>query len=388
MNFFSYAFNLKELLLLFAALQAIFLVFVLVRIPAKNKTPNILLCALLGCLVLILLEYVWLNSLSNRYYYYLAGFSLPGLVVLSPLYCCYANALLQVKLTRRFGYHFLPSLFILLCLLPWFLTNVESKANWINLATSSGLPYFPTYASLVVTLMGTHMLIYFYTTYLLVEKYEAMVREESADVAVLSIHWLTQLSFGFCLFAVLFYLSALDLLVFTSKTNALPSLFVFGIASFIFVLAYFTYRQPDLFALYQPGNLPTSQELGERPKYQNTKLSPELVEEYKQRLVTAMERDKPYLDGELRLGQLAEDLAIPTHHLSQVINVAFAVSFFDFINHYRINHAKALLRQGEASGNILDIALQSGFNSKASFNRVFKREAGVTPSEFIQNPEK
>src|SRR5690606_41905073 len=71
-----------------------------------------------------------------------------------------------------------------------------------------------------------------------------------------------------------------------------------------------------------------------------------------------------------------------SHHLSQVINVSQERSFFDFINRYRIDHAKGLLSDPARAGNILEIALASGFNSKASFNRVFKKETGMTPSAF------
>jgi AraC-like DNA-binding protein len=384
----TYAFTLKELILLFAVLQAIFLVFVLIRIPASNKMPNILLSVLLICLALILVEHVWLYAGAYQSFPYLSGFSVPGLIVLSPLYYEYANALLQVKQDKRSVFHMLPSLCIILSLIPWGFADSDAKIEWLELTITSGLPFFSSHATLIVTAIGIHMLVYFYATYLLVEQYETKVKEESADVGVLSIHWLTQLSFCFCLFAVLFYLSALEYLIMPSEKDVLPNLFVFGIAAFIFVLAYLTYRQPDLFALYQPGKLPTVKELEDKPKYQNTLLAPALLHEYKQKLLATMESAKPYLNGELRLGHLAEALDIPSHQLSQVINAAFEVSFFDFINQYRVSYAKSLLREHSSPNNVLDIALQSGFNSKASFNRVFKREVGMTPSEFLANLEK
>jgi AraC-like DNA-binding protein len=95
-----------------------------------------------------------------------------------------------------------------------------------------------------------------------------------------------------------------------------------------------------------------------------------------------MGREQPYLDGELRLSQLAESLDMPAHHLSQVINVTRQQTFFDFINRHRINHAESLLIDPNSASNMLEIALASGFNSKASFNRIFKKETGMTPSAF------
>jgi len=340
------------------------------------------------CLALVLAEHVWVYSGAFRDFPFLSGFSLPGLILLSPLFYCYALALLQETLGRRVALHFLPSLCILLTVLPWSLVEGDAKVEWLEISITSGLPFFSTHATLVVTAISSHMLAYFYATYLLVEKYESQVKEGSSDPAVLSIHWLTQLSFGFCLFAVLFYLTALGFLIMTSSSRVLPELFVYGIAGFIFFMTLLSYRQPDLFAEYQPGKLPSVEELEERPKYQNTMLPPELLKEYKDLLLVKMEEDKPYLDGELRIGNLAASMDIPGHQLSQVINVAFEVSFFDFINQYRVSYAKSLMSAGSESGNILDIALQSGFNSKASFNRVFKREAGTTPTEFLASQSK
>ncbi|NKB33289.1 MAG: helix-turn-helix domain-containing protein [Pseudomonadales bacterium] len=370
---------------MFAALQAIFLIFVLLRAPTSNKVPNILLSLLLLCLALILVEHTWVYSGAFHISPRLSGFSMPGLIVLSPLYYFYANAFLQIKLGKKIFIHMLPSLAIILLSIPWVLANSERKVELLELSITTGLPFFSSHATLIATAIAVHMLVYFYATYLLVENYESKVKEGSADVGVLSVHWLTQLSFSFCVFAVLFYLSALGYLVMTSETNVLPNLFVYTIAGLIFLLAYLSYRQPDLFALYQPGNLPSVKELEEKPKYQNTALAPELLMHYKQLLLAKMEAEKPYLNGELRLAHLAESLTIPAHQLSQVVNVVFNVSFFDFINQYRVGYAKMLIHKEGTASNILDIAFQSGFNSKASFNRVFKRETGLTPSQFLAN---
>ncbi len=382
MKFSDADFNLSEVILLFAVLQAVFLIAVLLKVPAQNRSPNTLLSLLLACLALILLEHVWLYSGAFYTSPQWSGFSLPGLVLLSPLYYFYANSFLRKRLDKRIGLHLLPSALVLLLISPWGFLTSERKVELLQLSISSGLPFFSTHATLVATAIAVHMLVYFYATYLLVEGYERQVREGSADAGVLSIHWLTQSSFCFCLFAVLFYLSALGVLIMPSDSQGLPLMFAYAIAGFVFFLAYYAISQPDLFARFQPGKLPAVDELEAKPKYQNTVLEPALLEDYKQQLLVLMETDQPYLDGDLRIAQLADRLGIPAYQVSQVINVAFAESFFDFINRYRVGYAKMLLlRDGERS-NILDVALQSGFNSKASFNRVFKRATGMTPSQF------
>ncbi|MDC0598671.1 helix-turn-helix domain-containing protein [Gammaproteobacteria bacterium] len=383
MDIFNYAFNIKELMILFGVLQTLFLVTVLVHIPTQNLLPNRLLSGLLICLSLLLVEYIWVYSQGFKITPYFLGFSLPFCLIISPLYYLYAKTLLQENPGWRTLLHGLPSLMGLMFLIPFYLADPLKKIEWVEQAIGTGIDAFPAYGILVASFISIHMLVYFYSTYALVENYETKVKEESADVGVLTISWLNKLSMVFCVFAVLFYLSAMKYLMLPTNHDVLPNLLAFSVVTFILVLAYYTYKQPDLFALYDPGKLPLPEELEHKPKYQNTLLSTDQVNQYKEKLLMAMEKDEYYLEGGLRLVHLAESLTIPAHHLSQVINVAFEQSFFDFINHYRVTHAKGMLSQSDGIVNILEIALASGFNSKASFNRVFKRDTGVTPSAFL-----
>ncbi|MCZ6899895.1 MAG: helix-turn-helix domain-containing protein, partial [Bacteroidetes bacterium] len=77
---------------------------------------------------------------------------------------------------------------------------------------------------------------------------------------------------------------------------------------------------------------------------------------------------------------------IPSHHLSQVINDRIGLNFFDFVNSYRIKEATRLLSDSQKSEyTIIELAYESGFNSKSTFNSAFKRFAGSTPTEFRTN---
>jgi len=74
---------------------------------------------------------------------------------------------------------------------------------------------------------------------------------------------------------------------------------------------------------------------------------------------------------------------IGPRHLSQVINENLNRNFFDFVNRYRVEEAKKLLINLDKSRNsILDVAFDSGFNSKSSFNMIFKKYTAMTPSQF------
>lgn len=100
-----------------------------------------------------------------------------------------------------------------------------------------------------------------------------------------------------------------------------------------------------------------------------------------------METEKPYLNAEVKIGDLADALHLPKHQLSKIINQGFQKNFFDFINGYRV---QAFIRSRNDARlrhlNTLELAYQSGFNSKSAFNRAFLKETGQSPRNFFAIP--
>lgn len=85
----------------------------------------------------------------------------------------------------------------------------------------------------------------------------------------------------------------------------------------------------------------------------------------------------------MTLAQLAEQVNIPAHYVSQVINEKLATSFLDFVNGYRVKAAQAKLIDPKLSHyTILSIAYEAGFNSKSTFYTAFKKVTGMTPSQY------
>jgi AraC-like DNA-binding protein len=99
------------------------------------------------------------------------------------------------------------------------------------------------------------------------------------------------------------------------------------------------------------------------------------------RITRIMNTDRFFLNEGLSLASLAHDLAIEPHQLSRFLNIHLHKTFSTLINSYRVDEAKELLLR-EPAHTVLDIAFASGFNSKASFNRIFKKVTGMTPSEY------
>ena len=114
-----------------------------------------------------------------------------------------------------------------------------------------------------------------------------------------------------------------------------------------------------------------------------------------QGLVAALERlmtaERAYRQDGLTIGTLAQQLGLPEYRLRRLINQALGYrNFNSFVNHYRIAEAKAALADpSQAEVPVLTIALDAGFSSLGPFNRAFKAETGMTPSEYRRlSPER
>ena len=122
------------------------------------------------------------------------------------------------------------------------------------------------------------------------------------------------------------------------------------------------------------------------PKYIKSGLQKNDVDIYYSSLIQLMDSEKLFLDSRLSIKTVADKLGISVNHLSQVINQQSGKNFFKFINEYRVEGAKKLLLdQSNKKYTILAIAYDCGFNSKSSFNTIFKQYTGKTPSDFMEN---
>lgn len=127
-------------------------------------------------------------------------------------------------------------------------------------------------------------------------------------------------------------------------------------------------------------------------RYRKSAINPEDIKKYANRLDELMQQEKLFTDAELTLNKLAGRLQLSPHQLSQVINQHYRKNFFEFVNTYRVEEVIGMLKSGAVQhSTLLGLALDAGFNSKASFNRYFKKHTGKTPSEYCkdlnQHPE-
>jgi AraC-like DNA-binding protein len=146
-------------------------------------------------------------------------------------------------------------------------------------------------------------------------------------------------------------------------------------SGWVILVAFMALRQPDILhrqLLVEP-----------QRKYQNSALSEDASRELCNSLDALMHSEKPYLDNGLTLPQLARRLGVTPHLLSQLLNDSLGCNFYEFINRARVRQAQLMLKDSEyGEMAIVDIAFQSGFNNKNSFNKAFRKFTSLTPSEY------
>jgi len=158
---------------------------------------------------------------------------------------------------------------------------------------------------------------------------------------------------------------------------------------FIFYLGYFGLKQGHIISSHpdstSPSPLPQPKSKPESAtKYQRSGLKEEEAQIHAETLIQYITSEKPYTQSRLSIQDLAKALDIPARHLSQALNEHLGQTFYDFINSYRVEEfKKRIVNPHYKNYTLLSIALDCGFNSKSSFNRIFKNIEGCTPTEYM-----
>jgi AraC-like DNA-binding protein len=210
--------------------------------------------------------------------------------------------------------------------------------------------------------------------YFLLRSYKRNLKQSLSNTDRVNLNWLSTLFYLWLVIA--FVLLPVSLLGIgnnvVSESTVDLSIRIANVL-FIFVAGFYGFRQTTIFL-----NTEVTQ-----PAYERSGLSKEQAKKYHAELLALMKEKRPYLNGELSAAQLASQLGISVNHLSQVLNQEQGQNFFDFVNSYRVREVQE--KMADPSNNhltLLAIALESGFNSKTSFNTLFKKIAGKTPTQY------
>jgi AraC-like DNA-binding protein len=202
----------------------------------------------------------------------------------------------------------------------------------------------------------------------------------------ITLQWLLGLSITFYVgYVLMFIFGGIDILVGFMPFDPYEISFI-GLTILTFLFGVFGFNQSSIFEEVVRYKEPErEQDVIGSNKYQRSGLKSGDVDHYIRKIRDYMESDKPYLDRELSIYDLSEELNIPRHFLSEVINEHMGKNFYNLVNDYRVEEVKRRLKDpGYKHLTILAIAYDSGFNAKSSFNTIFKEKTGMTPSEYLK----
>ncbi len=350
--------------LFLGAVQGVILAGVLFSLRRGNRSAN----RLLALLVMFFSLNMTLHTLSDAQLVHIPHHS--GLIsvfffLLGPLVYCYVNALtLQLKELRycfgRTGYfQFLPFVIAALIYLPFYIGGFR-----VGIVESRFIE------KILFWLMIVHALVYLLLTLRRLHIHSRELRRSFSAIGKINLYWLR---FLLTVMIVLWLVS-----LFFKGFGAGPEAWNYNwlvVSVFIYSIGYLGLRRPEIFSGPDSG--------APGKKYEKSTLTEERAEKSLRCLLQLMEKEKPFLDGNLTLAGLAELLGMTPHELSQLINQRLERSFFELVNQYRVDEAKVKMTDpAHAHLKLAAVGMMVGFNSTSSFNAAFKKHTGMTPSQF------
>jgi AraC-like DNA-binding protein len=357
--------------LLYLTSFIISLLVLLLLSAKKHKQPQDWWLVAWLAVILVNIAGFYVQQVST--YHYFLELSSAVVFLHGPILWSYFQKLVQKSSEQKpvFWPHFIPFALNLVLILPalWegrltHLTEVER-----NLLMVAKLISLLSYN--LVTLVHLHLLQRFLPDYF-------------SSTENRKLHWLRVILYSML---ALWLVGALNQLAFRLRLGMVESdedlLLNIAVSLFVLALGYFGFRQGRIF-LEPEESVERPPLTTEQPVQVTT--GPPGANLARERLLNYMGKERPFLNPELTLPGLAAQLGLSTNELSRLINKELGLNFFDFVNQYRVEEVKRLLQNGEHTRQtLLGIAMDAGFNSKASFNRVFKKLSGRTPTEYISS---
>lgn len=360
-----------------SAMQAIVLSVFLLLPSNIAQTSNKLLAVVLISLAAEYIEiYLYGIGVTIRY----PNFAYVGTLIAvlqPPAIYLYTKSLMYrgFEIKPRHSVHLLPfSAAVVVFAFGYYLQPDAVKEQIIR---QQDLPGMPSSVWLALVIHGV-FLFYLICSIKMLRDFASGVKKIFSDVDSKQISWLKLLLSGYAIVWAVSLAYCLSFYIFKRPAETDYVLLFGGAAGFVFIniLVVYALKQSAIFSGL------TTEEcelLDDSPTAEA--ISPPSIEQ-RRRVEQFMKEQKPFLNPNLSINQLAKQMAIPSRELSFVINSGFLKNFFDFIGGYRIDHAMHLLAHQESRKTILEVMYESGFNSKSVFNTAFKQATGMTPSQY------
>ncbi len=368
------SFDWLSILMLIGSSHSLVLSIIMFSLRREKRTANRIFGTILLIFALsIFWEALWQTGhIAN--FPHLAQFLAPLMFLFAPLFYLYVRAFTESSFTipRRFLLHLIPSLLCAIYFAPVYFMSAADKLAYVQNQRVGQC----SMCEFVLWMTVLQILPYLVVTARILHRHGKSLNQSIHSIEHRGCIWLRNI-----FFTVSAIWLATCILHLVKPGIAAEKIIWLLISLDIFVIGYMALLFPEVFA--GPTSGVDSANGSPARKYKRSSLTPELAQTYLTRLQTVMLDEKPYLESDINMQQLAARLAMSSHHLSQIINEKLGLNFFEFINDHRIAEAKRRIADpANHNLNLAEIGLEVGFNSISSFNAAFKKHAGMTPSNY------
>ncbi len=362
-------FNFWSFLYLYVALIGFYIAAIIHFNKKIEVTAKILISSFIFIHSFFILH-IFVNLTNNHYQYphtyaMSTGFSF----LYGPLLYFYFKRIAQeYRFKLRDLLHLLPTLLFLIYVFPIYMMSAEEKLGLLLDRITSGRS-FHDIAIIVLKLSSLAIYGYFIRKIYMRSRENKSLRKENQiwQKNIFRIH----IMYVFCY-------AAYGILLSNNITSGfLYHMQVISMAFMVMYVGYSANVQPNVFS----GMYHFNDSLFF--KYEKSGLTDSLSKELREKLICLFDIEKIYKESDISLEMIAQRLDTTRHNASQVINEHFNMNFHELVNKYRIREAKDILNSDQKKNlNIIDIAYEVGYNNKVTFNKAFKKDTSLTPSEY------
>jgi AraC-like DNA-binding protein len=368
----SVTLELIDIFVIIGICQGIFLSAAIMRINNTNKKANSILSALiLICTFMLIGRVLMLRFFSEWIFQWTIVFDVV-LFLFGPLFYLYVRRLLiKDERTEALSfYHFIPAL-------------VFAMVALVYVILYSPMEYWEAYKQGALTLMFHVWIVagilsntvYLLLSFRLVRTFRK-AEKETFSFEQNPIQFLTYFLYTIAFIIVVWGVSYVNSMWLDRYIVYIGyDMIWITIPVFIYIIGYYSLKQPELFRI----------SLDKENSNNKDRLSHGEAKLLKDKLDSLMENERVYLQNDLTLRDVAEKLHTSTNNLSWVLNNSYSITFYDFINGYRIREfVQKIEKKEHLQHTILALSMDVGFNSKSTFNKAFKQNMNETPSTFIK----
>ncbi len=363
--------------------EAYFLAIILFLKKNKHCADNILAFYFLlnGTTIL----FIFFEAISIK-----SGFNSPRLMALAPplvllhgfALWLYVSSVTNLKFKLKLSHilHVIPFIImeIYFCKTYYFATNERIIQLYTNELFKEMFGY-----KFFVLLVMVSVLFYLGWSLLLTFRFRKKMHKINIKIHKIDLKWLNFLLItALILYGTTVITNSMDLVFSVMSFKNFQAIANIIGSFFVLLLGLYGHRQGNVFSDAFDNRDPIIDSVliqQDNVKEKNKDL--ELAE----KLLNLMKTKKPYINAELNVSTLSKMLSVSSYYLSEIINNTLKMNFMDFVNSYRVNEFKEKLNCKEYEKHtLLSVAYDSGFNSKATFNRVFMKKLNMTPSQYKQ----